>query len=50
LLCSCDKNDKTDDWNEPNDNHLIAGGWILDRMEMLVCETDNREAADLIYD
>lgn len=54
LIYSCDKNnDDIDDWSEwhhPNDNHLIAGSWTLDTLEMIVCETDNQTVADLIYE
>jgi len=54
LISSCDKNnDEIDDWSEwhqPNDNHLIVGGWTLDSMEIIECEADNQAAVDLIYE
>jgi hypothetical protein len=53
LISSCDKNnDETDDWiewNQPNENHRIVGGWRLEVMEIIACESDNRTAVDMIY-
>ena len=42
--------DEWDEWHNPNDNHLITGTWTLDNMEMVVCESDNQTAVDLIYE
>lgn len=51
LICSCDKSDDTDNWQEwhdPNDNQLIAGGWVLEEMEIVELETNNKAAVNLI--
>ena len=53
LISACSKNDDIDDWGEwhnLNDNHLIAGSWTLDTMEITTCESGNQTAIDLIYD
>lgn len=49
---SCSNNDEEVDttFTGPNDNHLIAGGWVRTGLQIKEVVTDNQEAVDAVFD